>query len=138
MFQQQNTYTLFCERCFSSWMLKQTHCCLFNFSGAKHLHCVVFAVSVAEHLQVQHSAIKMLHSRIKLILQYISAVEKGELLYLFCLRIFGCFFWIRYAMISVWLAMESSVHPWFSFLSSQFLFLLCSLSFTVLVLFEIF
>ncbi|KAK7090209.1 COP9 signalosome complex subunit 6-like [Littorina saxatilis] len=33
---------------------------------------------VAEHLTAQHSAIKMLHSRIKLILQYITAVEKGE------------------------------------------------------------
>lgn len=34
--------------------------------------------SLAEHLQAQHGAIKMLHNRVKLILQYISAVEKGE------------------------------------------------------------
>lgn len=34
--------------------------------------------AVAEHLQAQHSAIKMLHNRIALILQYIQAVEKGE------------------------------------------------------------
>lgn len=34
--------------------------------------------TVADHLQAQHSAIKMLHSRIKLILEYIAAVEKGE------------------------------------------------------------
>jgi len=33
---------------------------------------------VAEHLQSQHSAIKMLQSRVKLILDYIKAVEKGE------------------------------------------------------------
>lgn len=34
---------------------------------------------MAEHLQAQHSAIKMLHNRIALILQYIQAVEKGSL-----------------------------------------------------------
>uniref|UniRef100_T1GDB7 COP9 signalosome complex subunit 6 n=1 Tax=Megaselia scalaris TaxID=36166 RepID=T1GDB7_MEGSC len=34
---------------------------------------------VAEHLTAQHSAIKMLHSRVKLVLQYIKAVENGEL-----------------------------------------------------------
>lgn len=33
---------------------------------------------VAEHLQSQHSAIKMLQSRVKLILDYVKAVEKGE------------------------------------------------------------
>lgn len=35
-------------------------------------------ILVAEHLQAQHSAIKMLYSRIKLILDYVKAVEKGE------------------------------------------------------------
>jgi COP9 signalosome complex subunit 6 len=35
-------------------------------------------VTVAEHLQAQHSAIKMLLSRVKLILDYVKAVEKGE------------------------------------------------------------
>lgn len=34
---------------------------------------------VAEHLQVQHNAIKMLHSRVKLILDYVKAVEAGQL-----------------------------------------------------------
>lgn len=34
--------------------------------------------TVAEHLQSQHSAIKMLHSRVKLILEYIKAVQAGE------------------------------------------------------------
>lgn len=34
---------------------------------------------VAEHVIVQHSAIKMLASRIRLILNYIKAVEAGEL-----------------------------------------------------------
>ncbi|XP_008544805.1 COP9 signalosome complex subunit 6 isoform X1 [Microplitis demolitor] len=34
---------------------------------------------VAEHLMAQHSAIKMLYSRVKLILTYLRAVEKGEL-----------------------------------------------------------
>lgn len=33
---------------------------------------------VAEHLAAQHSAIKMLHSRVRLILDYVKAVEKGE------------------------------------------------------------
>lgn len=34
---------------------------------------------MAEHLIAQHSAIKMLHSRVKLILAYIQSVEKGSL-----------------------------------------------------------
>jgi len=34
---------------------------------------------VAEHLQAQHSAIKMLHSRVKLILEYIKASQAGTL-----------------------------------------------------------
>lgn len=37
------------------------------------------ALSVAEHLNAQHSAIKMLHSRVKLILAYIKAIENGTL-----------------------------------------------------------
>uniref|UniRef100_A0A8C4Q1S4 COP9 signalosome complex subunit 6 n=1 Tax=Eptatretus burgeri TaxID=7764 RepID=A0A8C4Q1S4_EPTBU len=35
--------------------------------------------TVAEHLHAQHSAIKMLHSRVKLVLDYINAVQAGEL-----------------------------------------------------------
>lgn len=35
-------------------------------------------VLVAEHLIAQHSAIKMLHSRVKIILEYVKAVEAGE------------------------------------------------------------
>lgn len=35
--------------------------------------------AVAEHLVAQHSAIKMLHSRVKLILAYIKSVENGSL-----------------------------------------------------------
>ncbi|ESO83905.1 hypothetical protein LOTGIDRAFT_236402 [Lottia gigantea] len=35
--------------------------------------------SVAQHLMAQHSSIKMLHSRVKLILEYIKAVEAGKL-----------------------------------------------------------
>ena len=34
---------------------------------------------VAEHLIAQHVAIKMLHSRVKLVLQYIKGVEDGTL-----------------------------------------------------------
>lgn len=34
---------------------------------------------VAEHLTAQHSAIKMLHSRVKLVLRYVQAVQSGEL-----------------------------------------------------------
>ena len=33
--------------------------------------------AVAEHLIAQHSSIKMLHSRVKLILEYIKAVQSG-------------------------------------------------------------
>ncbi|CAH1406474.1 unnamed protein product [Nezara viridula] len=34
---------------------------------------------VAEHLSAQHSAIKMLHSRVKLVLEYLRGVETGQL-----------------------------------------------------------
>ncbi|KAL0275583.1 UNVERIFIED_CONTAM: hypothetical protein PYX00_003395 [Menopon gallinae] len=34
---------------------------------------------VAEHLTAQHSAIKMLHSRVKLVLEYVKAVQDGKL-----------------------------------------------------------
>lgn len=34
---------------------------------------------VAEHLTAQHSAIKMLHSRVKLVLEYVRAVQAGKL-----------------------------------------------------------
>uniref|UniRef100_T1IZT7 COP9 signalosome complex subunit 6 n=1 Tax=Strigamia maritima TaxID=126957 RepID=T1IZT7_STRMM len=34
---------------------------------------------VAEHLQAQHNAIKMLHSRVKLILEYIKAIQSGQI-----------------------------------------------------------
>lgn len=37
-----------------------------------------FSLTVAEHLIAQHSAIKMLHSRVKLILEYVKASEAGE------------------------------------------------------------
>lgn len=37
------------------------------------------ASMVAEHLVAQHSAIKMLHSRVKLVLEYIKAVQSGQL-----------------------------------------------------------
>lgn len=36
---------------------------------------------VAEHVSVQHSAIKMLSGRVKIILEYVKAVEKGDLPY---------------------------------------------------------
>lgn len=35
--------------------------------------------TVAEHLLAQHSAIKMLHSRIKIVLAYVKAIESGQL-----------------------------------------------------------
>lgn len=34
---------------------------------------------VAEHLTAQYSAIKMLHSRVRLVMEYMKAVQKGEL-----------------------------------------------------------
>ena len=36
---------------------------------------------VAEHLIAQHSAIKMLHSRVRIILEYVKAVDAGEIIY---------------------------------------------------------
>lgn len=39
----------------------------------------LLSIIVAEHLNAQHSAIKMLHSRVKLILAYIKNVENGTL-----------------------------------------------------------
>lgn len=47
-----------------------------------NLFCHLYHFScqtVAEHLIAQHSAIKMLHSRVKLILAYIKAIENGSL-----------------------------------------------------------
>ena len=44
----------------------------------------ISSLSVAEQLIAQHSAIKMLHNRVKLILDYIKAVESGEII---CIRI---------------------------------------------------
>ena len=41
---------------------------------------IIVSFSVAEQLIAQHSAIKMLHSRVKLILEYIKAVESGRLI----------------------------------------------------------
>lgn len=38
----------------------------------------LLSLLVAEHLIAQHSAIKMLHSRVKIILEYVKAVESGE------------------------------------------------------------
>ena len=35
--------------------------------------------AVGEHLSAQHSAIKMLHSRVKLVLEYLRAVQAGKL-----------------------------------------------------------
>lgn len=37
------------------------------------------SVIVAEHLSAQHSAIKMLHSRVRLVLEYLRMVEAGKL-----------------------------------------------------------
>lgn len=40
---------------------------------------ILLMCTVAEHLTAQHSAIKMLHSRVKLVLKYVQAVQSGEL-----------------------------------------------------------
>ena len=42
---------------------------------------IIVSFAVAEQLIAQHSAIKMLHSRVKLILEYIKAVESGRLIH---------------------------------------------------------
>ena len=44
----------------------------------EHVCFCLFLLLVAEHLIAQHSAIKMLHSRVKIILEYVKAVEAGE------------------------------------------------------------
>lgn len=33
----------------------------------------------ADHLQAQHNAVRMLHSRVKIILEYLKAMEDGKL-----------------------------------------------------------
>ena len=50
----------------------------------------ISSLSVAEQLIAQHSAIKMLHNRVKLILDYIKAVESGEVIYMRILHKFSC------------------------------------------------
>ena len=48
--------------------------------GDKLVNVSMFmCITVAEHLTAQHSAIKMLHSRVKLVLRYVQAVQSGEL-----------------------------------------------------------
>lgn len=72
-----------------SWPISNRHI-LFSksYRGTSHLvatQCWFFPADadccspVAEHLTAQHSAIKMLHSRVKLVLQYVRAVQAGEL-----------------------------------------------------------
>lgn len=41
--------------------------------------CFLFQFSVADHLIAQHVAIKMLHARVKLVLEYVQAVSEGKL-----------------------------------------------------------
>lgn len=68
-----------------------TNCCSSLHSSPLDLSCLgtcigsraltsspCFSSIVAEHLIAQHSAIKMLHSRVKLILEYVKASEAGE------------------------------------------------------------
>lgn len=43
------------------------------------MNLICFRYVVAEHLNAQHNAIKMLHSRVKLILAYIKAIENGTI-----------------------------------------------------------
>jgi len=49
-------------------------CCLF----VRYSMCAICLPTVAEQLIAQHNAIKMLYSRVKLVLAYIQAVEKGQ------------------------------------------------------------
>lgn len=46
-------------------------------SHASNYNYIIFAV--ADHLVAQNVAIKMLHSRVKLVLDYVKAVSEGEL-----------------------------------------------------------
>ena len=54
---------------------------IFSYVAKCEYHClkyVVFKIVVAEHLQAQHGAIKMLHGRVQVVLEYIKAVEAGR------------------------------------------------------------
>ena len=48
-------------------------------AGAIFLFLFFFLVTVSEHLLAQYNAIKMLHSRVKMILEYAKAVKNGEI-----------------------------------------------------------
>lgn len=62
------------SKCFTKFLKTQLKIWLFV------LNFWVYCVStVAEHLTAQHSAIKMLHSRVKLVLEYVRAVQAGKL-----------------------------------------------------------
>lgn len=52
--------------------------CTDKNQGLTAMFLCLSPVLVAEHLIAQHSAIKMLHSRVKIILEYVKAVETGE------------------------------------------------------------
>ena len=42
-----------------------------------HTYCETFCCAVAEQLSAQHGAVKMLHSRVRLILDYLKDVQTG-------------------------------------------------------------
>ena len=56
--------------------------CIFQNVSVWHIQDLLnyffFYPQLAEHLVAQHSSIKMLHNRIKVILAYIQAAQKGE------------------------------------------------------------
>ena len=62
-----------CTVSYESTLVKMPHCWKSHVTP-------YFSFAVAEQLIAQHSAIKMLHSRVKLILEYIKAVESGRLI----------------------------------------------------------
>jgi hypothetical protein len=43
-----------------------------------NMYLIIFALTVAEHLIAQHNSVKMLHERIRIVLNYIKAVEQGS------------------------------------------------------------
>ena len=40
--------------------------------------CILLCCAVSEQLSAQHGAVKMLHSRIRLLLDYLKSIQSGE------------------------------------------------------------
>ena len=80
MYRNNQYPTKYCFKCKNTYCLSDLY--LLQCAFVYPIGCLFLLFVVAEHLTAQHSAIKMLHTRVKIILNYIKAVENGLKLFL--------------------------------------------------------